>query len=128
MATPLKDAVDDTEVAVKIIKGVAPITLLALAVLVLVIALGFTIVTAKVGGDRWTRTDHMLYVQGHDEESAKLVEKLVNNHNAVHSDAMAADHELDDGISSLHTEVAVLKTTVDRMERDIQLIKAAVIK
>jgi len=84
-------------------------------------------VTAKVGADRWTRTDHMDYVYEHDADKHKTVSELLDSHNEVHREEGRKDDEMVENLSTIQVDVAVLKATVKRIEQDLQVIKSAVV-
>jgi len=128
MPTPLNDTLKEVNAAGSLIRQVGPIVVLSIAVVVLGVALTFSIVTSKVGADRWTRTDHMKYVQQHDKEVNLLVDQLLREHNAVHEKENDKQEKMATDVTTIHEDVAVLKSTVKRMEGDVQIIKAAVMK
>lgn len=112
MPTPVSDAIQEAQVTGRLIRGVGPIITLSLAVLVLGAALAFSMVNERVGADRWTGTDQQQYA---------------SEHAVVHKEEDKEDKQVGAEVTAIHEDVAVLKSTVNRMERDLQIIKSAVI-
>lgn len=109
-------------------RATGPVISLSIAVTILGVALTVSMITAKVGADRWTRTDHQDYVQTHDDEKHKLVDTLLSDHSKVHKEEDKEIKAIGNSVNTIHEDVAVLQSTVNRMERDIQEIKALVLK
>lgn len=128
MPTPINDTIKEAQAAGAVIRQAGPIITLSIAVIVLGVALTFSMATARIGADRWTRSDHIDYVQSHGEEVDQLVDQLLTEHQKVHDKENGKQEQIARDVVTVRQDVAVLKSTVSRMEEDIKVIKSAVMR
>lgn len=124
MASPINSAVQDAKIAGTFVKSAGTIVTLSIVVAILSISLVVSMVTAKVGTDRYTGTDHKEFVTELKADTSIQLDEQQQVNDKVDEKLEGVSGKVD----QIGKDVAVTKSKVTGMEKDLAEIKSILLR
>lgn len=117
MSGTVNNVVQDAKVAGTFARSAGPVIILSIVIAILSVALIVSMVTAKVGTDRYTASDQAEFA---DDLKVETKARLVSQ--------QKVNKEVTDKVDKIGRDVAVTKSKVTGMEKDLAEIKSILLR
>ncbi len=124
MPGQVEGIVRDAKAAGTFAKSAGSIFTLSLVIAILTIALIVSVVTAKVGTDRYTGSDHKEFAKELKKETAAQID----DQQEVNQEVSRRFEDVSGKVDQIGSDVAVTKSKVTGMEKDLAEIKSILLR